>query len=160
MEQYLIDELIHKAECYAAINHFRLTHYLIRDVYYTSTSLIKSVAFRVHSLPAHEYIGEILVPTDKFKSFDDIYIYFVSSFDKLMQQYKLARNGGKRAMHTYVEKIEKVIFNDPATIVFWRDGSKTIVKAQTNETFDQEKGLAMAIAKKALGNEGNYYETS
>ena len=63
-------------------------------------------------------------------------------------------------MHTYVEKIEKVIFNDPATIVFWRDGSKTIVKAQTNETFDQEKGLAMAIAKKALGNEGNYYETS
>ena len=73
MEQYLIDELIHKAECYAAINHFRLTHYLIRDVYYTSTSLIKSVAFRVHSLPAHEYIGEILVPTDKFKSFDDIY---------------------------------------------------------------------------------------
>lgn len=78
--------------------------------------------------------------------------------------YKPARNGGKRAMYTYsdilwVEKIEKVIFNDPATIVFWRDGSKTVVKAQTDETFDPEKGLAMAISKKALGNEGNYYET-
>lgn len=55
-----------------------------------------------------------------------------------------------------MKKIEKVIFNDPATIVFWRDGSKTVVKAQ-NEPFDKEKGLAMAIAKKVYGNEGNYY---
>lgn len=53
-------------------------------------------------------------------------------------------------------KIKKVIFNDPATIVFWTDGSKTVVKA-SNEEFDPEKGLAMAIAKKALGNEGNYF---
>ena len=53
-------------------------------------------------------------------------------------------------------QIEDVIFNDPATIVFWRDGSKTVVKAQ-NEPFDKEKGLAMAIAKKVYGNEGNYY---
>lgn len=54
------------------------------------------------------------------------------------------------------DKIEKVIFNDPATIVFWKDGTKTVVKA-SNKEFDPEKGLAMAIAKKALGNEGNYY---
>ena len=53
-------------------------------------------------------------------------------------------------------KIEKVIFNDPATIVFWKDGTKTVVKA-SNEEFDPEKGLAMAIAKKALGNNGNYF---
>ena len=53
-------------------------------------------------------------------------------------------------------KIEKVIINNPATIVFWKDGSKTVVKA-SNEEFDPEKGLAMAIAKKALGNKGNYF---
>lgn len=52
--------------------------------------------------------------------------------------------------------IQKVIFNDPATIVFWTDGTKTVVKC-ANEKFDPEKGLVMAIAKKALGNEGNYY---
>ena len=52
--------------------------------------------------------------------------------------------------------IENVIFNDPATIVFWKDGTKTVVKA-TNEEFDPEKGLAMAIAKKALGNKHDYY---
>lgn len=55
--------------------------------------------------------------------------------------------------------IKDVIFNPPATIVMWKDGSKTVVKAQNDETFDPEKGLAMAIAKKALGNQGNYFET-
>lgn len=55
-------------------------------------------------------------------------------------------------------KIDRVIFNKPATIVFWKDGTKTIVKAQGKEKFDKEKGLAMAIAKKALGNEGKYYD--
>lgn len=45
--------------------------------------------------------------------------------------------------------IKKVIFNDPATIVFWGDGTKTVVKA-FDEAFDPEKGLAMAISKKFL----------
>lgn len=53
--------------------------------------------------------------------------------------------------------IDKVIFNDPATIVFWSDGIKTVVKTQNGETFDPEKGLAMAIAKRAFGNKGNYF---
>lgn len=99
--------------------------------------------------------------------------------------------------------IKKVIFNNPATIVLWDDGTKTVVKASKIKTvympkesydlatvtsimsalnlkpgqyykttfddrsltynislydeFDPEKGLAMAIAKKALGNKGNYY---
>jgi len=52
--------------------------------------------------------------------------------------------------------IKKVIFNSPATIVIWEDGTKTVVKAE-GENYDPEKGLAMAIAKKAFGNEGNYY---
>ncbi|WP_407450043.1 hypothetical protein [Fibrobacter sp.] len=54
--------------------------------------------------------------------------------------------------------IKDVIFNDPATIVLWKDGTKTVVKIQNGEEFDPEKGLAMAIAKKALGNKGNYFD--
>ena len=53
-------------------------------------------------------------------------------------------------------KIKQVLFKDPATIVFWTDGTKTVVKAD-GDIYDPEKGLAMAIAKKALGNQGNYY---
>lgn len=55
-----------------------------------------------------------------------------------------------------LEKIEKVIFNDPATIVFWADGTKTVVKTQGDDKFDPEKGLAMAISKKYFGNNGFY----
>ena len=55
--------------------------------------------------------------------------------------------------------IENVIFNDPATIVFWKDGTKTVVHAQNGEPYDKEKGLAMAISKKAFGNKRDYYNT-
>lgn len=54
--------------------------------------------------------------------------------------------------------IKRVIFNPPATIVFWSDGSKTVVKCSKSEAFDPEKGLAMAIAKRAQGNREDYYK--
>ena len=56
--------------------------------------------------------------------------------------------------------IENVIFNPPATIVFWSDKTKTIVKADYDyESYDPEKGIAMAIAKKLMGdNKGKYYD--
>ena len=55
-------------------------------------------------------------------------------------------------------EIKNVVFNPPATIVFWDDGTKTVVKAQNGEYFDPEKGLSMAIAKKHFGNKGHYFE--
>lgn len=53
--------------------------------------------------------------------------------------------------------IEKVIFNYPATIILWADGTKTVVKCGEDEQYSPEFGMAMAIAKKFFGNEGNYY---
>ena len=54
-------------------------------------------------------------------------------------------------------EIVNVIFNSPATIVFWSDNTKTVVKA-VDEPYDPEKGIAMAIAKKMLGdNKYEYY---
>ena len=56
------------------------------------------------------------------------------------------------------DTIKDVIFNDPATIVIWKDGSKTVVKCQkeTGDTYNKELGLAMCIIKKCCGNKGNY----
>lgn len=56
-------------------------------------------------------------------------------------------------------KITNVIFNPPATIVFWSDKTKTVVKCDyTIEPYDPEKGIAMAISKKMLGdNKYEYY---
>lgn len=58
--------------------------------------------------------------------------------------------------HQREREIKKVIFNEPATIVFWGDGTKTVVKCSKDDEFDPEKGLAMAIAKKFFGNENGY----
>lgn len=54
--------------------------------------------------------------------------------------------------------IKNVIFAPPATIVYWSDGSKTVVKCSEKDVFDPEKGLAMAIAKRRGGNKGSYYK--
>lgn len=49
-------------------------------------------------------------------------------------------------------KIKNVIFNPPATIVFWNDGTKTISKTHHGDEYDAEKGLAMAVMRKILNN--------
>lgn len=54
--------------------------------------------------------------------------------------------------------IKNVIFNPPATIVFWTDGSKTVVKCNAKDEFDPEKGLAMAIAKRCADNSDDFYK--
>lgn len=55
-------------------------------------------------------------------------------------------------------KPEKIIFNKPATIVYWEDRTKTTVKCHNEDRFDPEKGLAMAILKKISGNTGSFNE--
>lgn len=70
---------------------------------------------------------------------------------------RISRKSGPYPWGWNIPEIDNVIFNDPATIIFWKDGTKTIVKAD-KEDFDPEKGLAMAISKKALGNKGNYFD--
>ena len=54
--------------------------------------------------------------------------------------------------------IKNVIFNPPATIVFWTDGSKTVVKCNAKDEFDPEKGMAMAIAKRCANNSDDFYK--
>ena len=49
--------------------------------------------------------------------------------------------------------ITKVIYNNPATIVYWSDGSKTVVRCQKGDTYSPETGLAMAICKRVFGND-------
>ena len=55
------------------------------------------------------------------------------------------------------DAIKDVIFNNPATIVIWADGTKTVVQSRGDDIYDPEKGLAMAISKKIMGNKHEYY---
>lgn len=48
--------------------------------------------------------------------------------------------------------IDRVIFNDPATIVFWKDGAKTVVKCHPEDTFDEEIGFMCCYLKRILSS--------
>ena len=74
--------------------------------------------------------------------------------DGLIEQYSSMESGVSNIPFDMM--YEKVIFNEPATIVIWKDGSKTVVKCQKNDEYDPEKGLALCFMKKALGNKGNF----
>lgn len=88
---------------------------------------------------------------------------YFERFNAAMNQFNAKFEDAKKKViiHKHMHKcfgIKKVIFNVPATIILWEDGTKTVVKCGDHDIFDPEKGLAMAIAKKALGNKYHYYD--
>lgn len=82
---------------------------------------------------------------------NDIQTAIRNGSTKFQMETKLLEESLKKALELDISPnpIQKVIFNAPATIVFWKDGSKTVVKAQGDE-YDPEKGLAMAISRHYL----------
>lgn len=51
-----------------------------------------------------------------------------------------------------IPDIRRVIFSGPATIVFWEDNTKTIVKCMKGERFERYAGFAAACMKKMFGS--------
>lgn len=48
-------------------------------------------------------------------------------------------------------KVKKVLINDPATIVFWQDGTKTVLMRNEEDEYDAERVIEKAIAIKLSG---------
>ena len=100
-----------------------------------------------------KFEGHVTGPAKvSYRSLDDIR----NDAEVLRNTYRNILNSTYGIGSLRIPEIKNVIFNDPATIVFWEDGTKTVVKCQDGDEFDPEKGLAMAIVKKAYGNKGSY----
>lgn len=108
--------------------------------------------------------GETMITLDtghtfQFKSYDIYWDKGNNCFiNKPYYRGTLNTAHAKEATAMNAAVIKNVIFAPPATIVYWSDGSKTVVKCSEKDVFDPEKGLAMAIAKRCGGNKGNYYK--
>lgn len=50
-----------------------------------------------------------------------------------------------------------IIFNGAATIVFWCDGTKTVVKCKEGTEYNAEEGLRWCIIKKLLGDSPEFW---
>lgn len=83
----------------------------------------------------------------------DALAYFTHDIQSIKKYREIIKNSSYNQISQKQLKlnIRKVIFNDPATIVFWLDGTKTVVKKANDEPWDPEKGLAMAVIKKYFG---------
>lgn len=55
-------------------------------------------------------------------------------------------------------EIKKVVFSGPATIMFFEDGTKTVVKCDEYDIFDAEKGITLCLLKRIFNNKGKYYD--
>lgn len=55
-----------------------------------------------------------------------------------------------------VPEITKIIVNDPATIVFFKDGTKVVVKCMEGEDFSPYTAVAYAIAQKVYRSNSHF----
>ena len=95
------------------------------------------------------YTGHAPMDTKVRDSFEKTYAEYGKAF-KALQRYSSCQYP--------IPQIKNVIFNYPATIVFWNDDTKTVVKCDERDQFDPEKGITMAFFKKMHGNIGHYFE--
>lgn len=117
--------------------------------------IVKEILLDWRRIGATSYIIYLQKLDIETKEETDIYLRFEMLIDDFKSIFALWY-GKKTTKKCHDLNPIKVIFNNPATIVLWEDGTKTVVKAQDGEFFDQEKGLALCFMKKALGNQGNY----
>lgn len=109
-------------------------------------------------------IDEFLINTDTYNELVDTIVKLKDENYELKEEIvnsKLRKDINANALYYFgyqLPEVKSVLYHKPATIIFWKDGTKTVVKAQNKEKYDKEKGFVMAYLKKILGNEGNYYE--
>lgn len=62
------------------------------------------------------------------------------------------KNFDEIGSYGYVPQITKIVSNEPNTIIYFNDGTKTTVKCEDGSEFDPETGVYMALLKKAYGS--------
>ena len=102
------------------------------------------------NVTAKDIIGEIIKEREKMIN-DNLMILNCNNtsginISETSSSWESLENVYKKTITT----IKKVIFNDPATIVYWKDGTKTVVKVCEGETFSKWSGLALCYCKKML----------
>lgn len=81
-------------------------------------------------------------------------IHIESIDEVILDAYKCYLNY-HYGFHSKSLQPKKIIFNGPATIVIWDDGTKTVVKQSKLDNYDYEKGFAMCVVKRVFGEKYN-----
>ena len=71
---------------------------------------------------------------------------------EFLSKMKFLRDKVAETKNFYSLNVSKIIFNPPATIVFWEDGTKTVVKCSAEDKFNEYYGFLVALGKKVYEN--------
>lgn len=112
----------------------------------------------MEKLPWNPDKDAIRVPANNLGIDIDRAIFTAMAIDYSRQSTERAKKNDIVMFGMCRVSIRKVIFNDPATIVLWSDGTKTVVKCGPEDSYDMEKGLAIAIVKKMAGNDNRFHK--
>ena len=130
--------------------------------------------YEVHLYANGDFNGNLMTVKDDIENIEDIKYPTITvttnginAKDVASRMYAIIGRGNGKTQYSlelakaysgyyYRFQPKKIIFNGPATIVLWDDGTKTVVKCPDGDTFDQEKGLALCFMKKSLGNNSNF----
>jgi len=73
----------------------------------------------------------------------------INDFDLLDNFLRDARSTSESVLTKYYPR--KIIYNGPATIVFWNDGTKTVVKRSKKDKDNKYNAFCAALAIKTFG---------
>lgn len=71
--------------------------------------------------------------------------------DGIRCETKVDYNGISRRNNMMKYGVKEIIYHDAATIVYWTDGTKTVVKCNKNDEYSEYSGFVAAVAKKMYG---------
>ena len=98
--------------------------------------------------------SEPVVTVDNLNTVPCDYIYKGTVPDRLYQNTAF---GYMEYFPSVFPKIKDVILNNPATIIYWDDGTKTVVKCMDEDTYAPDVGIAMCFMKKLFENDDVTY---
>ena len=104
------------------------------------------------------YVAKInddsVVLSEDFNGIGNLYV--AEDFEPYIETYAQHTVQGWRLMTFLVPKntpeIKRIVFNNPATIVFWQDCTKSVAMVGQGEAFDESTGVAVCYMKKIFGN--------
>lgn len=61
-------------------------------------------------------------------------------------------SGASRSLQSLsgIPSIKKIIYSNPATVILWNDGTKTVAKCDKGDTYNKEIGYLICVLKKVL----------
>ena len=133
-------KLPHQTERRNQMSEVKLDLKYVGNTFTTNTTVLKDPKITPPSITVPEWHYELYSPPAKVYTDWEINLEIGTAL---------------RKEHKKIQ-IDKIIRNGTATIVFWADGEKTVVKRSEGETDSLYTAVTAALAKKVYGNNSKF----